>query len=803
MSTSRPKYTKTRGTKVKKSQSIISTVRSTGRKTCRFHGAFTGGFSAGYFNSVGSKCGWKPSDLVDAGASPIKGENQPQIRRCYKKGKRTEQKIEDFMDEQDANEWGGPTHVQSEYQNLEECNENIQIDAPPRMKTVLKDNTFIPHKFWSASSQPDSLGRKLLCTLGWKTRLSTDGTTTFAYIPLQCGDTLEESETVEEGDRNNRLLISRRLKRIELKLKVHHDTLLPPPKTNTYGIGYEPFQNAPEFRAHRRILRERAEMRTLAATSSCGSGRMNVYRTSDLYDGEEYDNKGNTQSDSNVLNVLNQNILTHETTADFVGTKTVGGFALHDDSDDVYDNSSEQRKGLRYMDANAEYDNEVYDASDSDVDDFNFMSSQSHNSKRIDDARISKGRKDARPSLTNNQSSFAGALNVWASAISRHDKPNNEASKSMTSNGLYPLAGFVLGGDICQPKEFLIARWPGPGVPPNYTVTKHSFHKGDGIEKVRELSSIMKREMEAQRRKEDDSKASGQDKALLAGSTFLSLSDALKKRFTTSKGKEEIESRNYSFEGVSRKKGQTYRTVIAWQPHSLLCKRFHVPTPRVVKKALGNTIEENKKDGKEEIFFRSEILRRVGSSQKQSTDERDHVDLASLSEEIRNTCRPPVELLKSIFEPESEDDMDISSEDDERSTKLNRTNETVGVENKDNVRGQPFLPESRVSQEKAAGLNFQTPSGTKTIDNRKKISGHHNRKHKINSNFSSESSTENDSMQKVRDCFELNNKKRRRKKDRKRRRQKSDKLSSSEKKECTSREDRKLLRKRKRKPNSS
>ena len=27
----------------------------------RFHGAFTGGFSAGYFNTVGSKEGWKPS----------------------------------------------------------------------------------------------------------------------------------------------------------------------------------------------------------------------------------------------------------------------------------------------------------------------------------------------------------------------------------------------------------------------------------------------------------------------------------------------------------------------------------------------------------------------------------------------------------------------------------------------------------------------------------------------------------------------------------------------------------------------
>ena len=58
----------------------------------RFHGAFTGGFSAGYFNTVGSKEGWKPSE--DA---------------------RREQRLEDFMDEQDHEEWGGPTTVRRDY----------------------------------------------------------------------------------------------------------------------------------------------------------------------------------------------------------------------------------------------------------------------------------------------------------------------------------------------------------------------------------------------------------------------------------------------------------------------------------------------------------------------------------------------------------------------------------------------------------------------------------------------------------------------------------------------------------------
>ncbi len=43
-----------------------------------FHGAFTGGFSTGYFNTVGSKEGWKPNNNINYN-----------------------QNISDFMDEED------------------------------------------------------------------------------------------------------------------------------------------------------------------------------------------------------------------------------------------------------------------------------------------------------------------------------------------------------------------------------------------------------------------------------------------------------------------------------------------------------------------------------------------------------------------------------------------------------------------------------------------------------------------------------------------------------------------------------
>ncbi|KAI0459228.1 hypothetical protein F5B21DRAFT_457771 [Xylaria acuta] len=59
-----------------------------GRK--RLHGAFTGGWSAGYFNTVGSKEGWTPSAFVSSRSNRHTAED-----------KTSQQRIEDFMDEED------------------------------------------------------------------------------------------------------------------------------------------------------------------------------------------------------------------------------------------------------------------------------------------------------------------------------------------------------------------------------------------------------------------------------------------------------------------------------------------------------------------------------------------------------------------------------------------------------------------------------------------------------------------------------------------------------------------------------
>ncbi|KAF3397922.1 G patch domain-containing protein 1 [Penicillium rolfsii] len=62
-----------------------------GRK--RLHGAFTGGFSAGYFNTVGSKEGWTPATFVSSRQHRARDAKQT-----------TQQRPEDFMDEEDLRE---------------------------------------------------------------------------------------------------------------------------------------------------------------------------------------------------------------------------------------------------------------------------------------------------------------------------------------------------------------------------------------------------------------------------------------------------------------------------------------------------------------------------------------------------------------------------------------------------------------------------------------------------------------------------------------------------------------------------
>ncbi|KAF2223173.1 hypothetical protein BDZ85DRAFT_263110 [Elsinoe ampelina] len=109
-----------------------------GRK--RLHGAFTGGFSAGYFNSVGSKEGWTPSTFVSSRAD---------------RQKDTEQRAEDFMDEEDLADLQESQKLQTQtgFVGLGSTQED------GKRRGFVSDLFHDPH---------DTMGMKLLQRMGWR-----------------------------------------------------------------------------------------------------------------------------------------------------------------------------------------------------------------------------------------------------------------------------------------------------------------------------------------------------------------------------------------------------------------------------------------------------------------------------------------------------------------------------------------------------------------------------------------------------------------------------------------------------------
>ncbi|KZC04879.1 PREDICTED: G patch domain-containing protein 1 homolog [Dufourea novaeangliae] len=118
----------------------------------RFHGAFTGGFSAGYFNTVGTRDGWRPQQFKSSRSS--KADN-------------VTQRAQDFMDEEDTSQFGiAPTGIRttSDYidhgqRGLKREKTNRESSGPipgtPVLKELLK-----PVK--------DTVGIMLLKRMGWR-----------------------------------------------------------------------------------------------------------------------------------------------------------------------------------------------------------------------------------------------------------------------------------------------------------------------------------------------------------------------------------------------------------------------------------------------------------------------------------------------------------------------------------------------------------------------------------------------------------------------------------------------------------
>ncbi|KAI3970966.1 hypothetical protein MKX01_024613 [Papaver californicum] len=217
----------------------------------RFHGAFTGGYSAGYFNTVGSKEGWVPQTFTSS------------------RKKRAEVKSQDILNFLDDDE-----KEEMKNRSLETCMqfdtfgstaaeiarkqaEKEQEKRPSAIPGLVPDEIILP--------VASSIGVKLLQKMGWRHgRAIKDSRPNSlhdarrearkALLAFSSGDANAklaqdqfdsdkvESEGVTEPSSNNDVFISQSTPVFVLN-----------PKQDMYGLGFDPFRHAPEFREQKRL----------------------------------------------------------------------------------------------------------------------------------------------------------------------------------------------------------------------------------------------------------------------------------------------------------------------------------------------------------------------------------------------------------------------------------------------------------------------------------------------------------------------------------------------------------------------
>ncbi|GAX18548.1 G patch domain-containing protein 1 [Fistulifera solaris] len=566
----------------------------------RLHGAFRGGFSAGYFNTVGSREGW----------TPRQEEN-------------IEQRPEDFMDEQDHNEWGGPSAVHAAFQ-LGEANQ-------PTLS--LLSGAVVP---------PANVGRQLLRALGWRESSSS------AFVPS--ASTFDADNTEEQL-----FLSAKRLRKIQLgQIKVE----IPQPKLDAAGLGFERFANAPEFE------KDREKRRKLQAN------RRKVYRVADAIGGTKVESFTPTTKEIDE----DDPYVSFETENDFVGSKSVGGFALHEDEDDAYDDEEDISKLTGKVNIDQDnYDNVAYEHQDSS------------DEEKVSLQRNSNGSKGV-------ASVLGSVLSAWASASAPEGGVKKQA---VTSDGRPVLPGFVLGG---TDSSFATShRFPGPALPDGYEVQPHVFSAEDhplviqALSHAEKLAASSEQKMSIVENALKANAAVNKPTRLHQKGIFDGVRTDMSSRFVTSTSV--METLNVPVAGLStaanyeasqaltrstdrteNKSSQTKkisitRTAIIFVPEPLLCKRFHVTPPEHTKSMVVAQPKESRT--REEAYFQDEIMAKVKvaplNEKAIETTETEGRDVDGLDVK----ARPSMEVYKSIYNVA--DDSSETTDDEFDAKETNRT----------------------------------------------------------------------------------------------------------------------------------
>ena len=678
-----------------------------------FH-RFTGGFSAGYFNTVGSKEGWKPSQH-----------------------KNQEQKLEDFMDEEDHANWGGTTGLRDDYRK-----------SIPATRSISDNNTIDDEKCRSTSLplksiidiSHETVGPKLLKRLGWR----ESGT---AIVPDDDGQ--RENKKQEDDDTLVNLtqihLSRRRLRQIQLQSSIE----LPLPKLDQCGLGFEPYANAPEFHRYKQNRLQQAQDRSMYNAEG------NVYRISDL-------TKRKSWNDS-LLSSMHVERTSKDHSSEYLSYKTTD-----DRSHDAKQSSKDEAKKswLNNLKRGEEYNTEVYDYESSGDESYSITTLRNPGGEN---------KKNNQTVTKPNNNDVEGLFTAWSGTGNNMESTkavnsSNVKPTALTSDGRPPLGGFVLGDSMDYSKR----RYPGPDVPNNYAIKYHEFGENENPYILEAVSSAVQFELKEDRRSqflEQKKSQPGDGRPISTSGNFSYLGEAMKLRFTSSVTEESasdsksqsglyrphfVEKKEDIKKSISSDPNPTItisRTVKSFSPNPLVCKRFNVPLARNDTKKINlNTVE----DGKDTEFkyFEREILNKVKYKQNQNDSKQAYIQNNSTEnykEDQNKVDRPSLEKLGNIFEPSSDECSDNSNEDFDthsngipKKSAVNRMNDLKNThEPSEHVQYQPTI--SRNDDNSSSESNDEA-SRTSFVRKRKKDKQRksHHRKRKARKNNDDDNDDDHD-----------------------------------------------------------
>lgn len=655
--------------------------------------------------------------------------------------------LHDIMDEQDEVDLLAPQQVGNEFQSQPGGSDhdavvnNNQSPAITRPNNDRRNNAALAeiaqlynNDEVSVASAPttttDSIGWRLLRVLGYRSRLGMAFVSLPGYATGKEGnnDYANDLESMQKQgmatmNLSSKLLASKGLRAIRLpsisaaqnKSVNNSDNscgnkkvlVIPPPKINKHGIGYDPFKNAPEFRAFHEQRQALAQKRGRATDRN--ESRSTAYFTDNLQrderqklwnknrdNGNNGDDDDGNESSHREREGTNQHMnYAARDYSDFIGTKASSGFALEDEDDtNVYQDDGGDGIGNSMGKYNLEIHSPV--ASGDEIDDnhnglFDPLVASSSIIKR-------KSRDDER--------NVADAWGAWGMG------GGTSSSSAVTSDGKPALSGFQLESLHPNNGNKQNKRWAGPMLPSGYVLKRHVFQSEQGFKTAAAAYSVnadIGLGLDLQSRRQQRPTRSSVPKILphsdqvqqsqmrtRNGSelNFNAVKESMKNRFVSCSGDTAPLKSDNMLRGEKEGDAITVTKSI-WVPSRLLCKRWGVPFPSTsgavaVTQAAAST-KERVYTG-EEAYFNETVL----SKQKQNNsnersgghsmgvESKNREDVVFTTEMVEEDIaappptRPSDDLFRSIFD-DAGSDMEISSsdEDDEEEEKQ-KANEVLG-----------------------------------------------------------------------------------------------------------------------------